>query len=102
RLCPAWLLGLFFQNGQDARPLAADVLHLARRLELSHRLLQAHAEQLIVQLVRARAQGVSVQLSQFLDLHDAFSWANRVANRVLIGSLAPPSRKARAASPPRH
>jgi hypothetical protein len=41
------------------------VAHLGRRLELSHRLLDAQPEQLIVELLLAVAQLVDRQLADF-------------------------------------
>src|SRR4029450_9694687 len=81
-----------------APQLAAHVADLAGRFELPHRLLDPHAEELIVQLLRLGLQRVAVQLAELPRLHDSFSCAKRAANRVLIGSLAAASSIARLAS----
>src|SRR5204863_1993335 len=79
---------LLAENRLDPREVAAHVSHLRRRLELAHRLLDAKPEQLVVELLLALTEHVDRELPNFPNLHDAFSWANRVANFVLIDSLA--------------
>src|SRR5262249_17883674 len=79
---------LLAQNRLDPRQGAPQVADLARRLELSHRLLDPEPEQLVVDLPLVRLQLVDRQIANLGHLHDAPSSANRVANLVLIGSLA--------------
>src|SRR5262245_34451376 len=57
-------------------------------LELPHRLLDTHAEQLIGEIAFLDTELVVAEIAQFRGLHSIFSCANRVANRVRIGSLA--------------
>src|SRR5687767_5043234 len=80
---------LFLRNhGLDARQVAAREAQLERRIELAERLLNAHPEQLILELLRARLQVVHRQIALFRHVHhDAFSSANRVANFVWMGSF---------------
>src|SRR4051794_33441517 len=68
------------------------------RLELAHRFLNPQAEQLIVEILLALLQLVGPQIAELPDLHDALSSANRVANRVLMGSFAAARRIASLAS----
>src|SRR5687768_5955301 len=91
---------LFLRNhGLDARQVAAREAQLERRIELAERLLNAHPEQLILELLRARLQVVHRQIAQFRHVHhDAFSSANRVANFVWMGSFDAASRSASRAS----
>src|SRR5262249_9368737 len=89
---------LLAQRGLHARQIAAQRLELVRRLELPHRLLDPQAEQLIVEVLLALPQLVRPEIADFSDLHDAFSSANRVANRVLMGIFAAASRIASRAS----
>src|SRR5581483_9066131 len=99
---PSLFLRLLAEHRLDARDLAAQGPHLVPRLVLAHRLLDAQAEDLLFQILDAVGQVVLAQAAQlralFRDLHDTFSSANRVANRVFIGSLADASRIASFAS----
>src|SRR5690606_11288565 len=54
--------------------------------------------ELVIELPLALPQLVDGQVTDFRHLHDAFSWANRVANLVLIGSFAAARRMASRAS----
>ena len=49
------------------------VAQLGRRLELAHRLLDAEPEQLIVEVLLARAQVLDPQFANLTNLHDADS-----------------------------
>src|SRR6266540_3145559 len=69
-----------------------------RRLELPHRLLNAHPKDLIGQLAFFRTELVGGKVAQFGGLHSIFSCAKRVANLVWIGSFAAASRIAWRAS----
>src|SRR3954454_15033816 len=91
-------LPLLTLHGFDAREIAAHRAHLVRRFQLSHRLLDAHAEQLIGQFALPRAELVGPEVAQFGGLHSIFSSAKRVANLVMIGSFAAASRIASRAS----
>src|SRR5688500_5138440 len=86
------------QDRLDLREILANGAHLRRRLELPHRLLDAQPEQMVVELLLARAQLVDAEFPDLPDLHTAFSCAKRVANFVLIGSFAAASCIARRAS----
>src|SRR5262245_6758314 len=86
------------QDGLDAGEVATHRPHLGGGLELPHRLLDAQPEQLIVQVLLLRPQLVEAQLAYLTSLHHAFSWPNRAANFVLIGSFAEASCMARRAS----
>src|SRR5580765_5568902 len=81
-----------------AREIAADRAHLVRRLELSHRFLDSHPEQLVGEIALPGAEFVGAQVAQFGGLHSIFSSAKRVANLVMIGSFAAASRIASRAS----
>src|SRR5476651_1573948 len=85
-------------HGLDAREIATHGAHLVRRFQLSHRLLDAHPEQLIGQLPLPGAELVGAEVAQFGGLHSIFSSAKRVANLVRIGSFAAASRIASRAS----
>src|SRR4051812_10381251 len=85
-------------HGLDAREIAAHRAHLVRVLELPHRLLDAHPEQLIGQFAFLRAELLGGEVAQFGGLHSIFSSAKRVANLVMIGSFAAASRIASRAS----
>ena len=75
------------------------VAHLGRRLELPHRLLDPQPEQLVVEVLLARAQLVDCPARGSPPTFMTPSPApNRVANLVLIGSLAAASCIARRAS----
>src|SRR5689334_18002460 len=89
---------LLAQHRLHARQIAAQRLELAGCLELSHRLLDAQPEQLIVEILLALLQFVDRQIAELPYLHDAFSSAKRVANLVLIGSFAAARRMASRAS----
>src|SRR3954463_14331606 len=91
-------LPLLSLHGLDAREIAAHLAHLVRRFQLSHRLLDPHAEQLIGQFALPRAELVGAEVAQFGGLHSIFSSAKRVANLVMIGSFAAASRIASRAS----
>src|SRR5690606_12678333 len=99
--CPSrlsCLSRLLSQHRLDPRQIAAQAAHLVRVLELSHRLLDPHPEQLISQIALLGAQVVHAQIAQLRGLHDTFSCAKRVANFVAIGSFAEASRIASRAS----
>src|SRR5688500_12589533 len=89
---------LLAQHGLDPRHIAPQRLQLVGRLELPHRLLDAQPEQLIVHVLLALPQFVDTEVADLRHLHDAFSSANRVANFLLIGSLAAARRIAARAS----
>src|SRR4029077_17991732 len=89
---------LLAQRGLDPRQVAAQRLELVGRFELPHRLLDPQAEQLVVEIPLALPQLVRPEIAELPDLHTAFSSANRVANFVLIGSLAAARRSASRAS----
>src|SRR6187399_1874241 len=93
-----YLLPPLAENRLDPRQVAAQRAQLGRRLELTHRLLDAEPEQLIVEVLLARLQILDAQFANLTNLHDADSWPNRAANLVLIGSLAAASCIARLAS----
>src|SRR3954471_6270370 len=80
-------LSLLPQHGLHAREIAPHRPHLVGFLELPHRFLDAHPEQLIGQLALFRAELVGAEVAQFGGLHSIFSCANRVANLVRIGSF---------------
>src|SRR5206468_4527122 len=61
---------------------------LVGRLELTHRLLDAHPEQLIGEVPFFRRELVDTEIAQLRRLHSAFSSAKRVANFVRIGIFA--------------
>src|SRR5687767_12005429 len=75
------------QQGLDARQIAPDGPHLQRRLQLSHGLLDAQAEELVVELPLLGAQVVGRQVLEFHDPggHYTCSCAKRVANFVRMG-----------------
>src|SRR5262245_26886130 len=82
------LLGsLLPQHRLDAREVAADDAELLGRLELPHRLLDTHPEQLVGEIALAHAEFVGAEIAQFGGLHSIFSCAKRVANFVRIGSF---------------
>jgi hypothetical protein len=56
-------LSFLSQDSLDAREIAADRFHLLGRLELAHRLLNAHPKQLIVQVVLFRREFVSAEIA---------------------------------------
>src|SRR3954466_9841805 len=85
-------------NRLHARQIAAHGAHLVGRFQLAHRLLDAHPEQLIGQVALAGAELVGPEVAQFGGLHSIFSSAKRVANLVMIGSLAAARRIASRAS----
>src|SRR6185436_11716811 len=85
-------------NRLDAREIAAHRAHLVRRLELSHRLLDSHPEQLIGEVALLGAELLGSQVAQFGGFHSIFSSAKRVANLVMIGSFAAARRIASRAS----
>src|SRR5437870_5640292 len=90
---------LFFaEHRLDARQIAANRLQLVRGFELPHGLLNAQPEELIVHVLHTLLQLVDRQIANLPYLHDACSSANRVANFVLMGSLAEASRIALRAS----
>src|SRR6185295_18509846 len=89
---------LLAQNRLDARQVAAHAAHLGRRLELPHRLLNPQPEQLVVEVALAHQQVGDRQLANLRRLHDTVSCSKRIANLVLIGSLAEASRIALRAS----
>src|SRR6478735_6395333 len=89
---------LLAQRGLDPCPVAPQRLELLGRLELPHRFLDPQAEQLVVEIFLALLQLVRPEIAEFPDLHTAFSSANRVANFVLMGSLAAARRSASRAS----
>src|SRR3954449_7823653 len=91
-------LSLLPQHGLDAREIAPHRPHLVGFLELPHRFLDAHPEQLIGQFALPRAELVGAEVAQFGGLHSIFSSAKRVANLVMIGSFAAASRMASRAS----
>src|SRR3954462_9920728 len=82
---------LLSQHRLDPRQIAPHLANPRRRLELPHRLLDPHPEQLIGELALLRAKLVGAEVPQLRCLHCTFSCAKRVANLVLIGSLAPAS-----------
>src|SRR5207244_3061496 len=69
---------LLAQRRLEARDVAAERLHLPGRLELSHRLLDPQAEELVVEVFHPLLQLVGPEIPAFRDLHDAFSSANLV------------------------
>src|SRR5215831_9039106 len=73
-------------------------LHFFGRLELAHRLLNSHPEQLIIQLAFFRHELICTEIAYFRRLHSIFSCANRAANLVRIGSFAAASLNAARAS----
>src|SRR3954465_14009202 len=91
---------LLLQQRLHPREIASHAPHLQRRIELSHRLLDSKPEQLVVEVVLARAQILEAQLPQLRGplAHNARSSAKRIAKRVLMGSLAAASSMARRAS----
>src|SRR5579884_2736025 len=60
---------LLAQHRLDPGQVAAQPLELARRFELSHRLLDPQPEQLIVELALALLQLVGPEIADFSDLH---------------------------------
>src|SRR5882724_10820990 len=85
-------------HGLDAREIAPHRAHLVRGLELAHRFLDPHPEQLVGELAFLGAEIVGSQIAQFGGLHSIFSSAKRVANLVMIGSFAAARRIASRAS----
>src|SRR5215471_5234073 len=87
--CPSCLSGpLLSQHRLDAREVATDRAHLVRRFQLSHRLLDAHPEELIGQLALLAAELLDGEVAQFRGFHCILSCAKRTANFVRIGSFA--------------
>src|SRR4029077_17624938 len=82
----------------DAREIAAHRANLLGRLELPHRFLNPHPEQLIGQIALLRSELVGPQVAQFRGFHSIFSWAKRVANFVRMGIFAAARRMALRAS----
>src|SRR4051812_22007852 len=97
---PAGRLGriLLAQHCLHPGEIPAERLELVPRLELTHRFLNAQPKQLIVHLSDALLQLVHREIADLGHLHDACSSANRVANFVLMGSLAAARRIALRAS----
>src|SRR5262252_3350871 len=79
---------LLAKHGFHASQVPPHRAQLVRRFELPHRLLDAHAEQLIGQLAFLHAELVGAEVPQFCRLHCTFSCAKRVANFVRIGIFA--------------
>src|SRR5688500_12104967 len=86
------------QHRLDPRAVAAKRPDLDRHVELSHRLLHPHPEQLVLEILLAAAQFIHVQIAQFRRVHYTLSSAKRVANFVRIGSFAAARRIADRAS----
>src|SRR5262245_14929504 len=76
------------EYGLHAREVATDRAHLVGRFELSHRLLDAHPEELIGQLALLAAELLDGEVAQFRGFHCTLSCAKRTANLVRIGSFA--------------
>src|SRR5262249_54981677 len=72
----------------DSRKIATHRANLVRRLELSHRLLNPHPEELIDEVALANRELLGRQVAQFCRLHCTVSCAKRVANLVRIGIFA--------------
>src|SRR4029079_11886092 len=89
---------LLTQHGLHARQIAPEGLELVTGFVLPHRLLNAQAEHLIVEILLALPQLVDPEVAELGHLHDASSSPTRVATRVLIGSWAAASRIASRAS----
>src|SRR5262249_23927369 len=96
--CPSRLSPLLSQHRLHPCEVAADRANLLGRLEMAHRFLNRHAEQLIGEVAHFRAQFVRAHRAQLSRLHSIFSCAKRVANFVWIGSFEAASVKASRAS----
>src|SRR5204863_10105150 len=79
---------LLADDGLDARKVAARIAQLQRRVELAERLLNAHPEELILEIFHARVQIVDGKVAQFGNVdHDTFSSETRIANFLRTGSF---------------
>src|SRR5690349_11251389 len=79
---------LLSQHGLHPREVSSHSPHLVGILELPHRLLNPHPEQLVDQLALLGAELVDAEIAQLRGLHSIFSCEKRVANLVRIGSFA--------------
>src|SRR5205807_10264742 len=95
---PSCLSSLLPQHRLHAREIASHDANFLRRLELTHRFLNPHPEQLIDQIAFLDAELVGAQVAQLRSLHSIFSCAKRIANFVWIGSFEAASVNASRAS----
>src|SRR5205814_7253287 len=85
-------------HGLHPRQVPAERLELRGRFQLPHGFLYPQTKELVVEILLALLEFVGPQIADFPDLHDALSSANRVANRLRMGSFAAARRSASRAS----
>src|SRR3954447_7956813 len=85
---PHQLSSFLSEDRFDPRQVPSHGAHLVGRFQLSHRLLDAHPEELIGQLAFLGAELLDGEVAQFRGFHCTLSCAKRVANLVRIGSFA--------------
>src|SRR5438552_18522261 len=69
----ALCLSFLSQERLDASEVATHGANLVRRFELSHRLLNAHPEQLVREIALLDGEVVGAEVAQFRRLHSIFS-----------------------------